>query len=333
MISVNEYEKVAVRVSFFIVDYISTPLCSLNKGLCLCLCFSPHLFLHSTPRLLPPSLPSQPVTSTLYVSAILGTIQAAQYGYCAGAYNAPQAIIAADLNIDKDGPVWAWGIMATFCIGGFVGANMAGGLANYLGRKQLIVMLNFPFLIAGGLVLAAGALKGDSGLYALIASRVIQGLGAGAASVVTPMYLGEIATPETKGAFGALNQFTLVILILVAQLLGLVMSTSARWGALLAVTGVLAILGLLSAPFMVESPRWLHSQRRPDEARKAVTALRQCTEAEANEEIGEWEDASGSASDGGVMGMGDVLNRADLRFPLFLAIMLQLTQQFSGINA
>ena len=223
--------------------------------------------------------------------------------------------------------------MATFCIGGFIGANFAGGLANFLGRKRLIVCLNAPFLLAGGLAFFAGWAKGNTGLYALITSRILQGLGSGCASVATPMYLGEIATSETKGAFGALNQFVLVIFILIVQLLGLVMSTTALWGPLLALTGVLAILGVLSSPFFVESPRWLHSQGRVDEAKKSLVALRHCSEDEADNEVAEWDAEIQNGGSNKQMGMSDVLKRTDLRFPLLIACIISLTQQLSGINA
>lgn len=288
--------------------------------------------LQTRPSNPPPALPRQRVTATLYLTAALGAIQSMQFGLGVGVPNAPQSVVAADVGVDKAGVAWSIGVIATFCIAGFLASTVAGGLADWLGRKRFIVLLNLPFLVAGALFVAAGLLKGGAGYALLVVGRVLVGAGAGAAGVVTPMYLGEVATPDTRGAFGALHQFAIVVLILAVQLAGLAMSTSALWGYLFGTCGALAALGLLTAPWIIESPRWLAGKGRVDEARKALMALRGCEPDEADDEMAEWaRDAPAVAR--APLTMGAVLAAPALRRALTVACVLQMTQQFSGINA
>jgi MFS family permease len=182
----------------------------------------------------------------------------------------------------------------------------------------------------------------------LIASRVLVGAACGAGSVVTPMYLGEIATEATRGAFGALFQLQITVFILIVQLASMpgALSSSGSWGYLFAVSAVLAALGLAAAPFMLESPKWLVKQGRRDHAQSTLAQLRDVTQAEAAEDLlhleGEddsVEDVEAAAAGGvrkeqaGVMSLGAVLGDSYLRTPLLILAVLMLTQQFSGINA
>lgn len=112
--------------------------------------------------------------------------------------------------LDQNGLVWSAAVNASFCVAGFAGSHFAGSLCDALGRRRLILLLNIPFLLAAGLGVAAGIVKGTPGFVLLSLARVVVGAASGAGSVVTPMFLGEIATPSTKGAFGALFQFGIV---------------------------------------------------------------------------------------------------------------------------
>jgi sugar porter (SP) family MFS transporter len=279
------------------------------------------------------------VTAPLLVCAALGSMGSAQYGYNIGCINLPQNLIKGEFGLSDDPftfpnvPM----IIALFCVGGWVGSAFSPGIVDKLGRRSFLINVQWLFVLGGALNIALGNFKDSqpTAAYAtLLVSRVLFGLGSGAASVVVPMYLGEIATADNKGAFGAINQFQIVVWILIGQLLGLGMSTSTLWPWMFALTGIIAAVTLLCSPLLSESPRWLVSKGRLDEARKVLVRLRGYDEADADNEIAEIEEGSNAdADDGEAPSVLSLVRDPVLRAPLFVACMLQLSQQFSGINA
>ena len=295
-----------------------------------------------------PTLPERSVTWRLVLCATIGSIHAMQYGWAIGIINFPADVISKDLGIDPKGWAWSGGIVASFCVAGFLGTSFAGGLADSWGRRRLIVALNLPFLLAAGAAVGAGLLKGTAGYALLVLSRVLVGLACGMGSVVTPMYLGEIATESTRGAFGALFQFQITVFILIVQLASMpgAMDSSALWGPLFGISGVFAVLALLAGPLLLESPKWLVKQGRQDHARSVLAQLRGITAAEADEDAkaleepeeggGDEEGGGGSAGAGAgkdTKTLGQVLGDSYYRLPLLVLCVLMVTQQFSGINA
>ena len=281
------------------------------------------------------------ITTSLLISAALGSMGSAQYGYNIGCINLPQKQLKQDFSLHDDpftmpnAPM----IVALFCIGGWIGSTLTPGIVDKWGRKLFLIQIQWLFVIGGALNIALGYFKDQhaSAAYAtLLVSRVLFGLSSGAASVAVPMYLGEIASNDTKGAFGAINQFQIVVWILVGQILGLGMSSSSLWPWMFALTGfIAAVLIIISGPLMVESPRWLISKGRVDEARKALLLCRGYSEMDADAEIAEIEEsqAAAASTSSAAPSALSLLKDPVLRRPLFVAVMLQLSQQFSGINA
>ena len=130
-----------------------------------------------------------------------------QVGYNSGVLNVPQSTIVASLHLTT----LQWSIaVAIFCIGGLLGSMSGGKAADHIGRKNFLIANNVAF-IAGGL---CESLAGGIALLSL--GRLAIGIGCGGATVVVPMYLGEIAPANLRGSLGTMNQFAMVIGILVA---------------------------------------------------------------------------------------------------------------------
>ena len=171
-----------------------------------------------------------------------------QVGYNSGVLNVPQSTIVASLNLTT----LQWSIaVAIFCIGGLLGSMSGGKAADHIGRKNFLIANNVAF-IAGGL---CESLAGGIALLSL--GRLAIGIGCGGATVVVPMYLGEIAPANLRGSLGTMNQFAMVIGILVANLLGKPLGGEHEWRYLLGLCVVPALLQIIMAPALLESPLWL----------------------------------------------------------------------------
>ncbi len=188
-----------------------------------------------------------------------------------------------------------WGmVQAMFTVGGFFGAIFTGNVATNFGR--LFAMKWAAFFLACGPI--AEALAGK--MWVLALGRALSGIGAGAATVVCPMYIAEVSPHTQRGLFGAFTQVQINFGIVVSQLLGYFMSTSEKWRWILASGGYIAgamFFGLILTP---ETPKWLAANNRPRMARGILQRLRG-KDADIHEEMETW-DMSGDAEEESLLG-------------------------------
>lgn len=158
-------------------------------------------------------------------------------------------------GLNAPGMAWkagfAMGSAVLGCIGGAMGL---GWLPDRFGRK--------PSLVAAAALFTASALwtAFATGYWTFNAARILGGLGIGLASNVSPVYIAEVSPPEQRGRLVSVNQLTIVIGIILAQLVNyLVFRTVASdvsWRVMFGAEAVPAVLFLLLAFFIPESPRW-----------------------------------------------------------------------------
>lgn len=170
----------------------------------------------------------------------------------------------------------AWA-MSSALIGCVVGAVLSGIISDRYGRKRPLMLSAFLFTIAS---VGTGA---TSDYNVFIIFRMMGGVGIGLASALSPMYIAEIAPSHIRGKFVSLNQMTIVIGILLAQIINLLIAQDvpvgasdefirASWNGQMAwrwmfyACGVPAVLFLILAFFLPESPRWLMKAGKAEKA-------------------------------------------------------------------
>jgi len=152
--------------------------------------------------------------------------------------------------------------VSNLVIGCIIGALVAGSLSDRFGRKKILIASAVFFIVSA--VLSAVPRT----IVELIIARFIGGLAVGAASVMSPMYIAEIAPARIRGSLVSLTQFTIVIGILLTYFTNWLVvdigPTNWRW--MFGLETVPAGLFLAALFIIPESPRWLTKKGREDEA-------------------------------------------------------------------
>lgn len=222
-----------------------------------------------------------------------------------------------------DGFDLGW-VVAIFEVGCMGGTFLTANLADRLGRKKSLQLTALSFIVSTvGVALATGPLT-------IAGWRLVQGIGVGAASVLSPMYIAELAPAAIRGRLVALNQFTIIAGILAATLACYAFGNpdeleSWRWmfGSALLPSAVF-LLALFIIP---ESPRWLVKTGHLDEATQVLRELMQ--EPLVARELADIQTATQPHQASGTW--RDLLSKAILPV-LLIGIGLAMLQQFCGAN-
>lgn len=214
--------------------------------------------------------------------------------------------------------------VASALIGTIVGAAFAGIPGERIGRRDGLLLMAVLYVISAiGCALAWN-------WEALLAFRVIGGLGIGGSSVLGPMYIAEIAPAKWRGRLVGTFQINIVVGILIAYLSNYAIAGfhlgMAEWRWQLGVAGIPAIIFLLTLFTIARSPRWLVAQNRMDEAREA---LRRTGEQNIEAELA---DIAASIHLDRQTKKESLFQRK-YRLPIFLALSIGIFSQLSGINA
>ncbi|MBX3257428.1 MAG: sugar porter family MFS transporter [Chitinophagaceae bacterium] len=213
-------------------------------------------------------------------------------------------------------------------IGCMVGAMLSGVLSDRLGRKKVLMISAFAFAVSSiGILL-------PSGIGSFIIFRLIGGIGIGIASILSPMYISEIAPAHIRGRLISIYQLGIVTGILLiyfvnAGIAGLYdhsWNVEAGWRWMFGsglIPSLVFILLLIPTP---ESPRWLGAQNRWEEAAAILEKVngKENALAEINVIRGSLSETEAPFSE---------LLKPALRKPLVIGIVLAIFSQVTGINA
>jgi len=155
--------------------------------------------------------------------------------------------------------------------------------------------------------------------------RIIGGVGVGVASVISPMYIAEIAPSRMRGRLVTVNQLAIVIGSLISIVISYMLSFSGSWRWMLGSECFPAAAFLAGLALVPESPRWLIQKRRDREALAVLKSLDDAEHAEA-----EFRNILTSHSE--KQGRFAELLRPGLRMCLLVAIMLASFQQITGVS-
>lgn len=176
---------------------------------------------------------------------------------------------------------WA---MSSALIGALAGAALSGYITDKYGRKKILILSGFLFALS-----AIGTALTETFML-FIWTRILGGIGVGLASNVSPMYIAEIAPAKHRGRLVSINQLTIVLGILAAQITNWVIAEPVPgdastnyilnswngqfgWRWMFGIETIPAILFFALAWFVPESPRWLIKQDLIDKAREVLQKI------------------------------------------------------------
>lgn len=212
-------------------------------------------------------------------------------------------------------------VVSSMMLGAALGAICNGWVSHRLGRKYS--------LMGGALLFMIGSL--GSGLAVnlemLLAFRVLLGVAVGIASYTAPLYLSEMATENVRGKMISMYQLMITFGILLAFLSDTALSYSGNWRAMLGVLALPAILLFVMVIFLPNSPRWLAAKGKHVEAEEVLRMLRDTSE-KARDELNEIRQSLKMKQGGFSL----FKSNRNVRRAVFLGMLLQAMQQFTGMN-
>ena len=214
--------------------------------------------------------------------------------------------------------------VASALIGTVIGSLVAGAPADRFGRKPMLLMVAIAYVVSS---LGTGLAPSWA---TLLAFRFLGGLAIGAASVVTPIYIAEVAPAEYRGRLVALNQLNIVLGIVLAFLSNYVIATLfepfVAWRWMFGIVTVPSLLFLIVTILLPDSPRWLVGHGQDTVARDVMTRL---GFAAPDREIERIKAAAARTP----ASASPRLFQSAYTAPVACAIVIAMFNQLSGINA
>ncbi len=272
---------------------------------------------------------------TIYVALIVA-LGGFLMGFDASVISGVVKFIEPEFNLTKIELGWS---VASLALTATFAMMIAGPLSDKLGRR---VVLKYAAVL---FALSAVASAVAPSFIVLVIARMIGGLGVGAALIVAPMYIAEIAPPHMRGRMVSFNQLNIVIGISVAfftnyLILQLGQSDSEwalamqfeawNWRWMLGLETLPAILYFFCLFVVPESPRWLIMHGKEDEA--LVIMTKASGEIQAREELQAIHDSASSETHKEKVPFTDLFTPS-MRLVLMIGITVAVLQQITGINS
>jgi SP family myo-inositol transporter-like MFS transporter 13 len=274
----------------------------------------------------------------LLVAGLGGLLYGVDVGIIAGAY--PYLEATSKLNASQ-----LSNVVAAVLLGSVISTLFAGALADWIGRKPLMMLSGLLFV--GSIPIIALS----DGYQSLVLGRLLQGISAGLIGVVVPLYLAECLSASTRGKGTGIFQLLLTLGIVTAAIVGMFFSfrveevarlgdparllafKDTAWRSIFWVSLPPGILFVIGSLMVSESPRWLFRRGRSDAAYAAL--LRSRSDEQAKVELREMEQtaAAEKAKTSTGTNVRESLLRRKYVIPFVLACVILACNQATGVNS
>ena len=273
---------------------------------------------------------------------LIATLGGLLFGYdtavISGAVGSLRAYFIDPRNLGTDAANSLLGfVVSSALIGCIIGGLIGGWVSTNIGRKRGLIIAAFLFLLsamgaAAPEFLFAPVGHGGPGYMAnFVFYRILGGVGVGLASMLSPMYIAEIAPARIRGNLVAWNQFAIIFGMLVVYFVNYGISkvggsdtwlNTIGWRYMFLSGAIPSVAFLLLLFFVPETPRYLMLKGKEPAARAVLAKL--TTAEEGEQEITEIRASLAEHHSGRMLSFGGLL--------IFIGIMLSVFQQFVGIN-
>ncbi|WP_421944738.1 sugar porter family MFS transporter [Pedobacter sp.] len=270
----------------------------------------------------------------LYLVCLVAALGGFLFGFDTAVISGTISLVTRDFGLDAVSEGW---FVSCALLGCIIGVIVSGKLSDRFGRKIVMIISALLFLVS-----ALGCMYADF-FASLITFRLIGGIGIGVASMVSPLYISEFAPSRLRGTMVSLYQLALTIGIVTAYLTNAYLAGYAEkeitggagsalfsdqvWRAMLGLGAVPAFIFLMSLLAVPESPRWLLSRGKRENAKRILIKID--GPLAAQKEI----DAFQSAENGNEEESLKTLFKPVYRKALWIGLFLPFLSQVCGINA
>ncbi|WP_326661182.1 sugar porter family MFS transporter [Streptomyces canus] len=266
------------------------------------------------------------VSRRLRVITIIATFGGLLFGYDTGVINGALPYMTDDLGLTA---VTEGMVTSSLLLGAALGAVIGGRLSDARGRRRTILALAVLFFVGA----LACTLAPTTAV--MVVARFVLGLAVGGASVTVPVYLAEVSPAERRGALVTRNELMIVSGQLLAFTSNAIIARAGGesggvWRWMLVIATVPAVVLWFGMLVMPESPRWLASRTRFNEALEVLKQVRSRQRAEA--ELAEVSALAVKEEEQRLGGWQDMKSTPWIRKLMFVGFGIAIVQQITGVN-
>ena len=259
-----------------------------------------------------------PVHKRAYLVAFIAAIAGLLFGLDLGIISGALPFLKKSMHLSTIQEGW---VASSVLFGAAGGAIISIYTSLKFGRRNSLITAAFIFCLAS----IASAMSSDFNY--LIISRVFLGISVGIATYNAPIYISEISPSHIRGKLITFYQLMITVGILVAFAIDLSFTASGNWRAMLGVIAIPGFIMFILLFLLPKSPRWLVLKGKVDLAKESLSKILHLSEVDS--EIQAIYDGVHSHS----QNIFKLLSQKPYIKVLLIAMVLQIMQQFSGMNA